>query len=414
MKEQNKFRLKQVGRVILLATIFVMVMLFFAGNVNAASAVYQNTKTDEHQLPKEKVGKYYIWTEDNSEAGTKATSCLYLSKDGAHKKVLKRFTARNQMIESNIISNGKTIYYCVYDSKNEKSTIYRTTDKGQQHVKMKSVSNHVSLAAYYNGAIYYSKKQDSDKTSKAYRYDLYKYNVKSRKTVRVRKQFFGDSQYGKYLTGGPAGSADKNRSRMSVLNLDTGKIRALPDARESTVTASAIYFWKITDSSKMKIGLYRCSRSGKKVTKINEFSAYSPETIPNLSYLGRESSWIIGARKNPVQYLYHSRTVVEHFQDKVQVGNVCLNHGTYKSVNFPGATIWMNSDGSCKYVFPEKDFDSFIAVNATGTWRISEMENYGIYEPVVIFELSNGRSEVYIIRNDDMFASDWIQFRWQK
>lgn len=284
-----KKKLAIVLTLLLLTTVFLPPQ-----TVSAATMPYQSITADLDGVPREKVGNFYIWAKDTvNSRGVKTGSKLLLSKDGKTIKNLKSFKGKTKSIDQRIITNGSTIYYAVNNG-NETGTIYRTTHTGKKHTKIKTIKLLASLAAYYNGKIYYSRATDSG----WYDYNLYSYNIKTKKTKLVRKHVVSESQYGRYLTCGQKRFDVENRKQY-IINLKTGKMNRLPDGKQTQVDGKKVYYWKYTSYDTMKRELKSCSLTGKNVKTLRRLSEGG---YP--SYFGRTFARFDDTNEGLIDYIY--------------------------------------------------------------------------------------------------------------
>ena len=203
-------------RLTIVVTLLLLTAAFsFPQTVFAAAVPYQSITADLDGVPREKVGSYYIWAKDTvNSQGVRTGSKLLLSKDGKTIKTLKSFKGKTKSIDQRIVTNGSTIFYAVNNG-NETGTIYRTTYTGKKHTKIKTIKFLANVAAYYNGKIYYSRATDSG----WYDYNLYSYNIKTKKTKLIKKHVVSESQYGRYLTCGEKRFDVENRKPVSYTHL---------------------------------------------------------------------------------------------------------------------------------------------------------------------------------------------------
>lgn len=213
----------------------------------------------------EKIGKYYFWTKQDPSSGGLTLNCAA----SASSKAKMLYSVKNhEYLSRFIVTDGKQVYYAVNKYDNEdvevmKGSIYKISISGKKS-KIKTVSYGVEPYAYYNGKLYYGISNSTN--------DLYVYDTAKKTTKKLKKDFFGESGYGKYIT------YRKDNNKQYIYNVTTGKSRVLPG--ESTIVSGKnIYYY--TYSAK-GVTVKKCDLSGK-----------HPKTIKKLTgdyqvtYLGR-------------------------------------------------------------------------------------------------------------------------------
>lgn len=282
-------------RLTIVVTLLLLTAAFsFPQTVSAAAVPYQSITADLDGVPREKVGNYYIWAKDTvNSQGVRTGSKLLLSKDGKTIKTLKSFKGKTKRITPIIITNGSTIFYAVNNG-NETGTIYQTTYTGKKHTKITTIKLLANVAAYYNGKIYYSRATDSG----WYDYNLYFYNIKTKKTKLVRKHVVSESQYGRYLTCGQKRFDVENRKQY-IVNLKTGKMNCLPDGKQTQVDGKKVYYWKYTSYDTLKRELKVCSLTGKNAKTLKKLSEGGYPL-----YFGRTFARFDDTKEGVTDYIY--------------------------------------------------------------------------------------------------------------
>ena len=289
-------------KLFLILTLTMLTVAFtFPQTVSAASVPYQSTSADLDGVPREKVGDCFIWAKDTTNSqGVRTGSKLLLSKDGKTIKVLKSLKSKFKSIDEKILTNGSTIYYAVNNG-NETGTIYKTTYSGKKHTKVKTVKLLASVAACYNGKIYYSRATNSG----WYDYNLYSYSIKAKKTKLIKKHFLAENQYGQYLTGGVK-RFDVGNSAHYIVNLNTGKGSNLPEAKQAQVDGKKVYCWRYSSYDTMEREIMTCSLTGKNIKTIKKLSSGGYPL-----YFGRSFARFEDTKEGLIDYIYATNEIID-------------------------------------------------------------------------------------------------------
>ncbi|MCI8327449.1 MAG: hypothetical protein HFI37_06705 [Lachnospiraceae bacterium] len=147
-----------------------------------------------------KIGKYYIWNDYNSHSLRISTS-----KSGNGKVLAKPSAGRS--IAAFCISDGSTVYYAengAYNSAgNCTSYIYKIRVNGKGRTKIGKLKNSSGPKAYYKGNLYLSCFDQSDGTL----IHTYSMSVKTGKAKRIMKNAAIQQQNGQYLLASPNSGA---------------------------------------------------------------------------------------------------------------------------------------------------------------------------------------------------------------
>lgn len=261
----------------------------------AASGSYRSIswQAEYEGTPLEKINNYYVWRSEKKTKDYKLIeTALCCSRDGKEVRTLKCVKAADGEIDSMVSTNGKIIYYGIYDSAEAKCVIYKTTITGKNHKRVKTVKG--NFVGYYNNKIYYSKGRD---TGYYWVADLYQYDLKTKKAKRLVKDFTVQSMDGRYILGTKR-ALDVRNSVHHMINLKTGSITKLPKAHKSTTDGKYIYY-ATYNSEANSFTLKRCSMKGKSVKRLKNFGRGNYVT-----YLARDSAFIVKNGDSLVEYKY--------------------------------------------------------------------------------------------------------------
>lgn len=273
-----------VSIAIALVMLITSVCVMTTSQVSAASkksSVYILTDVDisgEKAVPREKVGKYYVWVEETLTA-TKL-KCAKSLKGKA--KTVKTVKDSKGSIDSHVLTNGTTIYYAVNTEK--KTTFYKTNVKGAKSKKIKSVKGYASLAGYYKNKLYYNLAIGETYDGALTPQHLYAYNLKKKTSKCVKKLFWVESCYGPYITG-QAAATDESNSKHALYNAKKNKSNKLPKGMYTVVSGKTVYFMTSSNNGASTVKVKKCSLAGKNVKSI--------KTVKNMwpTYFGRKAAY---------------------------------------------------------------------------------------------------------------------------
>ena len=199
-------------KVMFTVMMFCLISCFLTVTVQAAN--YQKLQTE-----KQKIGKYYMCV-DNSGYLT-----ISNTKNGAVKRIASNYPKA--------VSDGKNIYYGIYQYQNDAMKLYCYTISSEKIVYLDTIKHAENVSGYYNGKLYIER-HDAGKYDCDYMYiHTYSYNVKNGKLKRVMKGIAAGESYGRYLVGMPNSGAAIELP-LKVYNAKTGKIK--------TVSSKALSF----------------------------------------------------------------------------------------------------------------------------------------------------------------------------
>lgn len=248
--------------------------------------------TDEIGTPREKVGKYYIWVENEIENNVMSAQLKCTTSLKKKAKVLKTVRAKSKELASRVITNGSTIFYLVQEvgsSGRAKCTIYKTTIKSGKSKKIKTITNiegiaSAQLAACHNGRIYYNVwwfgKDPVD-----LKIDLYSCTLGGQNQRLEKENYVVRSSYGKYMTGNICNQDGGNYTQV-LYNVKTKKAKSLLSAADSVVYGDVIYYY-ITygGAGTNKFAIKKSNLNGKNIINIKTGKDVS------LSYLGKRTAY---------------------------------------------------------------------------------------------------------------------------
>lgn len=285
-------------RILSFAIAFIMASICFGTIMTepaAAATQYTNISadygSDELGVPREKVGKYYIWVENEWHNSVLKQQLKYTSSLKKKAKVLK--TVREKELTPRVITNGSTVFYLVQEVDNfgrAKCMIYKTTIKSGKSKKIKTITNiagiaSAQLAAYHNGRIYYNVwwfgKDPVD-----LKIDLYSCTLSGENQRLEKKNYVVRSSYGKYMTGNIENQDGGNYTQV-LYNAKTKKAKRLLSATDSVVYGNAIYYYITYDGAgSNKFAIKKSNLSGKNIINIKTGKDLF------LMYLGKHTAYL--------------------------------------------------------------------------------------------------------------------------
>ena len=297
MLEKQRKRNCFISLAVCLLMLGALVMPMNVQEVSAASSTYMSVIPDYEENLREKVGGYHIWVERDYSAEERLDylKCTKSTKKKA--KVLASTTSDSFFMNSEVVSNGKYVFYAV--GKRQKTTIYRVAVKGGKPKTLKTLKGNVNLGTYYNGRLYF----ELD-TSRGV--NLMSLKVSNKTTRTERKNFYLDSGYGPYLTGiymAPAKHGDRAPETILLYNGKTRKTTKLLAGQDSVAAGKWIYTYNydLANIQKPTLIVKRCDLAGKNVRTIKKY-----KTSGYVSYFGRKGLYLKEGRGNTVKKLNYS------------------------------------------------------------------------------------------------------------
>lgn len=229
----------------LIAFVMVFTAVGFTATVEADAASqtpYMTTGDGDDGVPREKVGNYYIWVDNGSayeeiDDDAESVEMLKCAKSlNVEPKVLKTLGDGKQF-GFKIVTNGKTIYYTVWNYEKNLSTIYKTTVSGGKHTVVKKFKkcDSVEVVAVYNGRVYYTKElADKEGYLTA---NLYSFSLKNKKVRLEKSDVWATSSYGRYIVC----DNDFKNIKTPLYNAKTRKSKSLINSLAGYVYKNNVY-----------------------------------------------------------------------------------------------------------------------------------------------------------------------------
>ncbi len=272
-----KKRILSIATAIVMAITAVCMIGLEPSLAASKSSTYESVSLDVPKSAQEKVGGYYFWMEEKTNGNGETIKAML--KCGKSKSKGGKTLAKAEWFGSNIVTNGKTVYYSVQHFSGSKSTLYQITRTKAKPKKLKTVgkSNGLYLGTCYGKKLYFDRLDsfnDFD-TYHHYSYDLTKKTMKEENFGRVGEVPYGftNSGYGKYLVGSALSTTvNYNGGYPQFLyDLSAKKLVALPNASDSATDGEKVYLYKSPESADQEYGTHvikSCSLSGKGVKTI--------------------------------------------------------------------------------------------------------------------------------------------------
>ncbi|MCQ4638110.1 hypothetical protein NE619_15340 [Anaerovorax odorimutans] len=258
-----------------------------------SSTPYQYLNTDGGGTPREKVGKYYIWSTEGS------TEKLVCAKSlSGKRKTLKSISAKsNKTFAGALVTNGSTIYYAILDFNTWKTTIYKTNVKGAKSKKIKTVDDRFSsMAGYYNGSVYYTARASKKNPNAGF--NLVSYDISKKKTRTAKKKFYSNSSYGKYFSGAKGYGGNYTQY---LYNAKTKKTKKLKKAQDSQVSGKKVYYLCEANQKSSIYKVKSSSLSGKSLKTVKTIKKAAP------LYFGKKCAYFVELYDGP----YSGDTITE-------------------------------------------------------------------------------------------------------
>lgn len=194
-------------KVKILFTVVLVCLFSCLFSVTLQAASYQKLHTE-----KQKIGKYYMRVDRNGFL------TISQSEYGTEKRIASDYPRA--------VSDGKKIYYGIYQYQNDALKVYCYTINSEKLVYLDTIKHAESVCGFYDGKLYIER-HEAGKYECDYMFiHTYSYNVKNGKLKRVMKGIAAGESYGRYLVGMPNSGAAIELP-LKVYDAKTGKIKTI-------------------------------------------------------------------------------------------------------------------------------------------------------------------------------------------
>lgn len=261
-RENQYMKKKRIYVGIFAICMFFGLLLCMGNSVSADAADFKQSHRET------KVGKYYVWVDDNT---------LRISTSAKGNGSVLATAASGRTLCGICLTDGKTVFYVEYAQsdgmENDIGYVYQIKTNKTGKKQIGRLANADQPTAYYKGDLYLD---CSDKDDPLW-FHTYKLNVKTQKATRVMKGVSVCTQSGQYLYA-MSNSGDPIPLPLYVYNCKTGKTTTISKiSQHVSISGKKVYYSEYVKQDGSGDNTFRirsCRRDGKnKKTVVSKLNA---------------------------------------------------------------------------------------------------------------------------------------------